>query len=67
MAVSKSSVALAANTNPEPTAFKRDLDPVTAPSANPEELKEVGTSRWFVMGLVRSAILVVLLAGVVRV
>lgn len=43
MAVSKSSVALAANTNPEPTAFKRDLDPVTAPSANPEELKEVVT------------------------
>jgi len=43
MAVSKTSVALAANLNEEPTAFKRDLDPVTAPSANPEELKEVIT------------------------
>ncbi len=43
MAVSSSSLAVAANANPEPTAFKRDLDPVTAPSANPEELKEIVT------------------------
>ena len=42
-ALSKGSTALAANVNAEPTAFKRDLDPETAPSANPEELKEVVT------------------------
>ena len=43
MSKSSGSAAVATNTNPEPTAFKRDLDPVTAPSANPEELKEIVT------------------------
>lgn len=43
MSKSSGSVAVAANTNPQPTAFKRDLDPVTAPSANPEEVKEIVT------------------------
>lgn len=44
--LSKGSAALAANLNSEQeltTAFKRDLDPETAPSANPEETLEVVT------------------------
>ncbi len=41
--LASSSAALAANLNAEPTAFKRDLDPETAPSASPEETLEVVT------------------------
>ena len=35
--LSQRATAIAANLNEEPTAFKRDLDPETAPNAQPEE------------------------------